>query len=149
MMDSSRGGGGGGGGARGAGKKEEQEEEVVEMLHLKERRGVGGGEQGKGSPVGGGLDDVGNNKDKDKDKDKATRRKIQVKYGSATWPDPLAEQHDRAKVDDISRMNSTCVERVLQPRTAEDIKAALSVAVKEGRQVSVRGTQVCVHVFCC
>jgi len=45
-------------------------------------------------------------------------------------------------VDDISRLNAQRVERLLYPRSVDDIKAALSVAQQEGRQVSVRGTQV-------
>ena len=62
--------------------------------------------------------------------------------GGAAWPDPLSEPHKGAYVDDISRLNAQRVERLLYPRSVDDIKAALSVAQQEGRQVSVRGTQV-------
>lgn len=101
------------------------------------------------------VENAGERKNKKGDADEATeeeqrqqqQRRNVIRYGVATWPDPLAEPHSRAKVDDISRLNSTSVERVLQPRTVEDIKVALAVAVKEGRQVSVRGTQVCYPHF--
>lgn len=63
------------------------------------------------------------------------------RYAEATWPDPTADAHALPKVDDVSRMNATEVERVFEVRTSDDIKRILRQAAAEGRQVSVRGTQ--------
>jgi len=51
-------------------------------------------------------------------------------------PEPIESV---VRVDDITRMNSTIVDRVFMIRTEEDIKTALQLEIQNGKHVSMRG----------
>ncbi|CAD7923539.1 unnamed protein product [Amoebophrya sp. A120] len=81
----------------------------------------------------------------------------------AVWPDPYGHDEDvdtgersetaaavaerriphqhPLRVDDVSRLSATPVQRVFFPRSEEDVVAILEFAVKTRSQIAVRGTQ--------
>ena len=60
----------------------------------------------------------------------------------ADWPDPPASVA-KILVDDVTRMNSASVERIIMPRSSEDVQRALAEARRAGVHVSMRGTRHC------
>lgn len=58
----------------------------------------------------------------------------------ACWPDPDPES-GILRCDDVTRLNTTCVDRIFFVRNLEDIQRVLQLAKHEGRRISVRGTQ--------
>ena len=57
------------------------------------------------------------------------------------WPDPDPGVTKSLAVDDVTRLNSTEVERIFFVRNSGDVQRVLSQARAEGRSVSMRGTQ--------
>lgn len=59
----------------------------------------------------------------------------------AGWPDPTPRAGEPLQADDVTRMNATPIAAFFQPRTNADVKAVLSRARAEGKNVSMRGTR--------
>ena len=57
------------------------------------------------------------------------------------WPDPDPGITKSLAVDDVTRLNSTEVERIFFVRNTGDVQRVLGQARAEGRSVSMRGTQ--------
>ena len=60
------------------------------------------------------------------------------------WPDPdllPSPGGNHLSVDDVSRMNTTPVERIFFVRTKQDVQAVLKEARLQKKPVSVRGTK--------
>ena len=65
---------------------------------------------------------------------------------AGVWPDPDLVPTDGScrnelRVDDVSRMNATRVERLWYVRSRDDVRFVLEQARRQQRSVSVRGTQ--------
>ena len=69
----------------------------------------------------------------------SSNKKLQVE--GFKWPDPDSNMRDGLMVDDVSRMNSTAVNRIFMVRNKEDVKFVLELARTRGVSVSMRGTQ--------
>ena len=65
---------------------------------------------------------------------------LSVFMENSCWPDPQAEK-GRILVDDVTRLNTHSVAGVFHPRNTADVRAVLKMAARNGKQVSVRGTQ--------
>ena len=80
----------------------------------------------------------------DKDEKKTSQNKDATTSGrefnlqDLVWPDPVTKS---LAVDDVTRLNSTEVERIFFVRNTGDVQRVLGQARAEGRSVSMRGTQ--------
>ena len=68
-----------------------------------------------------------------------------VSLEGASWPDPDPTLHcsdsATARVDDVTRLNATEVDRVFMPRSVDDVRDILALARSTGHRVSMRGTK--------
>merc|ERR1719474_2224597 len=74
---------------------------------------------------------------------KQSQKSRKYNLSEINWPDPdpKADSDNRLLVDDVTRMNAQCIDRLFFVRSAEDIKYVLKLARKEGKTVSMRGTK--------